>query len=70
MKLVIIEIWAPGSELSPQQLMKPGYTFSCVMGVYMSGRVLTGPPAPLVTEEQWFPEGGQGVETVILMDSI
>lgn len=67
-----MQIWGddPHSpELSPQQLMRPGYTFSCVMGIYSSGHVLAGLPAPFVTHEQCLLDGGQGIGTIIKTDS-
>lgn len=67
-----MQMWemTPGPELSPQQLMKPGYTFSCVVGIYSSGHVLlAGLPAPFVTDEQCLLDGGQGIGTIIMIDS-
>lgn len=50
--------------------MKPGYTFSCVVGIYSSGHVLlAGLPAPFVTDEQCPLDGGQGTGTIIMIDS-
>lgn len=53
----------------PQQPMRSGYTFSCVVSIYSSGHVLAGLPAPFVTDEQCLLDGGQGIGTIIMTDS-
>lgn len=47
--------------------MRSGYTFSCVVGIYSSGHMLTGLPAPFVTDEQCLL--GQGIGIIIMIDS-